>query len=57
MKGVIDSGLAVTTESLDPFVAPYVEGLLAFTSLGAWTNESQTHRQMAAAMPCPVGNI
>ncbi len=55
MKGVIGRGLPVATESLDPFVVPYVEDLLAFTSLGARTSESQTHRQMAAAMACPVG--
>ena len=55
MKGVIERGLPVATESLDPFIVPYVEDLLAFTSLGARTSESQTHRQMAAAMPCPVG--
>lgn len=55
MRGVIERGLPVATESLDPFVFPYVEDLLAFSSLGARTSESQTHRQMAAAMACPVG--
>jgi 3-deoxy-7-phosphoheptulonate synthase len=55
MKGVIERGLPVATESLDPFIVPYVEDLLAFSSLGARTSESQTHRQMAAAMHCPVG--
>ncbi len=55
MKGVIERGLPVATESLDPFVVPYVEDLLSFTSLGARTSESQTHRQMAAAIACPVG--
>lgn len=55
MKGVIERGLPVATESLDPFVVPYVEDLLAFSSLGARTSESQTHRQMAAAMACPIG--
>lgn len=55
MQGVIDRGLPVATESLDPFIVPYVEDLLAFSSLGARTSESQTHRQMAAAMDCPIG--
>lgn len=55
MKGVIQRGLPVATESLDPIIAPYVSDLLAFSSLGARTSESQTHRQMAAGMPCPVG--
>lgn len=55
MKGVVERGLPVATESLDPFIVPYVEDLLAFSSLGARTSESQTHRQMAAAMHCPVG--
>ena len=55
MKGVIERGLPVATESLDPFVVPYVEDLLAFSSLGARTSESQSHRQMAAAMACPIG--
>lgn len=55
MKGVIERGLPVATESLDPFIVPYVEDLLAFSSLGARTSESQTHRQMAATLACPVG--
>ncbi len=55
MKGVIERGLPVATESLDPFVVPYVEDMLAFSSLGARTSESQSHRQMAAAMACPIG--
>jgi 3-deoxy-7-phosphoheptulonate synthase len=55
MKGVIERGLPVATESLDPLIVPYVEDMLAFSSLGARTSESQTHRQMAAAMACPVG--
>lgn len=55
MRGVIERGLPVATESLDPFVVPYVEDLLAFSSLGARTSESQPHRQMAAAMGCPIG--
>ncbi|MEM7258394.1 MAG: 3-deoxy-7-phosphoheptulonate synthase [Pseudomonadota bacterium] len=55
MKGVIERGLPVATESLDPLITPYVEDLLAFSTLGARTSESQTHRQMAAAMACPIG--
>lgn len=55
MTGVIERGLPVATESLDPFVVPYVEDLLAFSSLGARTSESQSHRQMAASMACPIG--
>jgi len=55
MNGVVQRGLPVATESLDPFIVPYVEDLLAFSSLGARTSESQTHRQMAAAMDCPIG--
>ncbi|MEM9602745.1 MAG: 3-deoxy-7-phosphoheptulonate synthase [Pseudomonadota bacterium] len=55
MLGVTQRGVGVATESLDPFVLPYVDDLLSFTSIGARTVTSQTHRQMAAAVGCPVG--
>ncbi len=53
--GVVARGLPVATEVLDPFVVPYLEDTLAFASIGARTCESQTHRQMAATLGCPVG--
>lgn len=55
MRQVVQLGLPIATESLDPFVLPYVSDLLAFTSIGARTSASQTHRQMAASLDCPVG--
>lgn len=43
------------TEFLDPFVRPYLEDLICWGSIGARTAISQIHRQMAAALPMPVG--
>lgn len=43
------------TEFLDPLVRPYLEDLISWGSIGARTTTSQIHRQMAAALPMPVG--
>ncbi|MEM6988558.1 MAG: 3-deoxy-7-phosphoheptulonate synthase, partial [Pseudomonadota bacterium] len=52
MQGIVAAGLPIATETLDPFVVPYVSDLLTFTSIGARTAMSQTHRQLAASMAC-----
>ncbi|ENM5771566.1 3-deoxy-7-phosphoheptulonate synthase [Vibrio mimicus] len=52
---VTDLGLATATEFLDTTVYPYISDLICWGAIGARTSESQIHRQMASALPCPVG--
>lgn len=49
------AGLPVAVEFLEPLVAPYLEDLVAYGSIGARTVESPTHRAMAAGLPMPIG--
>ncbi|MFJ3958369.1 3-deoxy-7-phosphoheptulonate synthase [Arthrobacter sp. NPDC090010] len=55
LRDVGRTGLPVATEFLEPLSAPYLEDLVAWGAIGARTTESQIHRQMAAALPMPVG--
>ncbi len=49
------AGVPCATEALDPVTPDYLADLLAWTSIGARTVESQTHRQMASGLSMPVG--
>jgi 3-deoxy-7-phosphoheptulonate synthase len=52
---VSELGLAIGTEALDP-VAPHYRGdLVSWTSIGAGTSESQTHRNLASGLSTAVG--
>jgi len=48
-------GLPCATEALDLVTPDYLADLLAWTSIGARTVESQTHRQLASGLSMPVG--
>ncbi|MFI0468645.1 3-deoxy-7-phosphoheptulonate synthase [Saccharopolyspora sp. 5N102] len=50
-----NSGLPLAYEFVDPFLAPYVLDLVSWGALGARTVASQPHRQLASALPMPVG--
>eukprot|EP00392_Amoebophrya_sp_AT5.2_P008350 g8371.t1 len=47
--------LPCATEFLDSAVAPFLSDLVAWGAIGARTTESQTHREMASQLKCPVG--
>ncbi|KAA5834912.1 3-deoxy-7-phosphoheptulonate synthase [Saccharopolyspora hirsuta] len=49
------TGLPLAYEFVDPFLAPYVLDLVSWGALGARTVASQPHRQLASALPMPVG--
>lgn len=49
------AGVPCASEALDPVSPDYLADLLAWTSIGARTAESQTHRQMASGLSMPVG--
>jgi len=52
---IVEMGLPVATEALNPLAVPYLDDVLSWVAVGARTTESQTHREMASALPCPVG--
>lgn len=45
----------IGTEFLSPFTAPFISDLVTWGCIGARTCYSVLHRQMAAALPMPVG--
>ena len=50
-----EMGMYAGTEFLDPIVPQYLAGLVTWSTIGARTTESQTHRQMASGLSMPVG--
>ena len=48
-------GLPLANEALDPITPQYLQELFSWTAIGARTSESQTHREMASGLSCPVG--
>ena len=48
-------GLPAGTEFLDLLSPQYVADLIAWGAIGARTTESQSHRQLASGLSCPVG--
>jgi 3-deoxy-7-phosphoheptulonate synthase len=55
LRDVLDLGLPTATEFLDPITPQYVADLVCWGAIGARTTESQTHRQMASGLSCPLG--
>ncbi len=47
-------GVYARTEFLDPVLHQYLAGLITWSTIGARTTESQTHRQMASGLSMPV---
>ena len=52
---VIELGLPAGTEFLDLLSPQFISDLIAWGAIGAHTTESQSHRQLASGMSCPVG--
>ena len=50
-----EMGMYAGTEFLDPVVPQYLADLVTWSTIGARTTESQTHRQMASGLSMPVG--
>jgi 3-deoxy-7-phosphoheptulonate synthase len=48
-------GLPTGTEFLDLLSPQYIADLIAWGAIGARTTESQSHRQLASGLSCPVG--
>jgi len=52
---VVDLGLAVGCEFLDPITPQYISDTVAWGAIGARTSESQTHRQLGSGLSMPIG--
>ena len=50
-----DLGVPCATEFLDLISPQYIADLVAWGAIGARTTESQSHRQLASGLSCPVG--
>ena len=48
-------GLPAGTEFLDLLSPQYIADLISWGAIGARTTESQSHRQLASGLSCPVG--
>ena len=55
MLQMIQLGLPIATELLQPMAANYFDDLLSWVAIGARTTESQIHREMASGLNMPVG--
>ncbi|WP_216216719.1 3-deoxy-7-phosphoheptulonate synthase [Amycolatopsis aidingensis] len=49
------TGLPLAYEFVDPFLAPFLLDLVSWGAIGARTVAAQPHRQLASALPMPVG--
>jgi 3-deoxy-7-phosphoheptulonate synthase len=52
---VLDAGLPIGCEYLDPITPQYIADTVAWGAIGARTTESQTHRQLASGLSMPIG--
>ncbi len=52
---VLDLGLAVGCEFLDPITPQYISDAVAWGAIGARTTESQIHRQLGSGLSMPIG--
>ena len=55
MLRIVDIGLPVATEMLDPIIAQYIADIVSWAAIGARTTEAQTHRQLGSGLSMPVG--
>jgi 3-deoxy-7-phosphoheptulonate synthase len=55
LREVLDLGLPIGCEFLDPITPQYIADLVAWGAIGARTTESQIHRQLASGLSMPVG--
>ncbi len=55
LLGVLDRGLPVGCEFLDPIIPQYISDAVSWGAIGARTVESQIHRQLGSGLSMPVG--
>jgi 3-deoxy-7-phosphoheptulonate synthase len=52
---VLDTGLPIGCEFLDPITPQYISDAVAWGAIGARTTESQIHRQLGSGLSMPIG--
>jgi 3-deoxy-7-phosphoheptulonate synthase len=52
---VLDLGLPIGCEFLDPITPQYIADTVSWGAIGARTTESQTHRQLGSGISMPIG--
>ncbi len=55
LRDIVNIGLPVATEILEPIIPQYIADLVSWAAIGARTAESQPHRQMASGLSMPIG--
>jgi 3-deoxy-7-phosphoheptulonate synthase len=55
LLGVLDAGLSIGCEFLDPITPQYISDAVSWGAIGARTTESQIHRQLGSGLSMPVG--
>jgi 3-deoxy-7-phosphoheptulonate synthase len=55
LRDITDMGLPVGTEFLDPISPQFFADLISWGAIGARTAESQSHRELASGLSCPIG--
>ena len=55
LSDLAEMNMPVAVEYLDVITPQYLSDLISWGAIGARTTESQTHRELASALSCPVG--
>ncbi len=55
LSDLAEIGMPVGVEYLDVLTPQYISDLISWGAIGARTTESQSHRELASALSCPVG--
>ena len=55
LRDITSLGIPTAMEYLDLITPQYFADLIAWGAIGARTSESQTHRELASGLSCPVG--
>lgn len=55
LVNITEMDLPVGCEVLDPIVPQYIDQLMSWSSIGARTSESQTHRNLSSGLSVPIG--
>lgn len=55
LTDLAEMDVPVAVEYLDVITPQYLSDLISWGAIGARTTESQTHRELASALSCPVG--
>jgi 3-deoxy-7-phosphoheptulonate synthase len=55
LRAIVALGVPCASELLHPTTFRYLGDTLSWAAIGARTSQSQTHREMASALPLPVG--